>query len=109
MACRLMLGRCLLFVAASSSVASEDLDMRYVLSVAKMAGACGILDESLHFQAVTKMPGGDDFVERFWRTETARLGMSIEDFMKKCNEVVQAYEFFWAAAEEIPGSEREKS
>jgi hypothetical protein len=49
-------------------------------------------------QKTTKMPGGDEFVVRFWSVEAARLGMTVEQLSQRCNESVAAYGTLWDAA-----------
>jgi hypothetical protein len=61
---------------ALPSVAQNELSSQGILAIAKMAGACGILDSMIQMQKTTKMPGGDEFVTRFWSVEAARLGMN---------------------------------
>tara|TARA_R110002072_G_scaffold301652_1_gene481861 strand:+ start:2066 stop:2320 length:255 start_codon:yes stop_codon:yes gene_type:complete len=51
-----------------------------ILAVSKYAGACGILGLQAEFQSTTKLEGGDEFLVRFWTTEAARLGMSMEEY-----------------------------
>jgi hypothetical protein len=70
-----------------------------VLAVAKIAGACGILDSIIHFQKTTRMPGGDEFVSRFWSTEAARMGMSVEQLSQRCDRAVTMYDQIWSAFE----------
>lgn len=91
-----------LVVLSSATSAQEDISVQALMSVSKMAGACGILDEMIHFQTVTKMPGGDDFVPRFWTAEAARLGMSIQQYSEQCDQTLQAYGKFWEASEPTP-------
>lgn len=50
----------------ASSHAGEDSALREMLVIGKMPGACGILDPMIHFQDTTEMPGGEEFVARFW-------------------------------------------
>lgn len=83
---------------ATPAVAQDELLPQGVLAVAKMAGACGILDSMIDLQKTTKLPGGDEFVVRFWTVEAARLGMSVEDLSQQCNEAVEAYTKLWEAA-----------
>lgn len=71
-----------------------------VLVIAKMTGACGILDSLIQFQAATKMPGGDEFIARFWSVEAARLGWSAEEMMEKCKFSVSTYDTIWSVSEE---------
>jgi len=89
--------------ALNASVArDDDLSARGLLSVAKMAGACGILDSMIRLQSTTKLPGGDDFVVRMWTVEAARLGMTVQQLSDTCNRTVEAYNRLWAAGEELP-------
>ena len=66
-----------------------------LLSTAKIAGACGILDSLIHFQNTTKMNGGDEFVSRFWSLEATRLGISVEELSTRCNQALAAYDTYW--------------
>jgi len=78
--------------------ARDDVSGQGILVISKMAGACGILHSMMSFQTATKMPGGDDFVVRFWATEAARLGLSIQELSERCNQSVGAYDKLWAAS-----------
>lgn len=88
-----------LLVAARTATAQSDLSPRHLLSVAKMAGACGILDSMIQLQKTTKLPGGDEFVVRFWSTEAARLGLTVQQLSDTCNRSVTTYDRLWSAAE----------
>lgn len=66
---------------ALPSVAQNELSSLGILAIAKMAGACGILDSMIQMQKTTKMPGGDEFVTR-------------------CNVSIGAYNKLWNAVEE---------
>jgi hypothetical protein len=70
-------------------------DPKGVLAIAKITGACGILDSMIHFQKTTRMPGGDEFVTRFWTVESARLGISVEQLSSRCNRATKAYNEMW--------------
>lgn len=80
--------------------AADDLSPQGLLSVAKMAGACGILDSMIQLQRTTKLPGGEEFVTRFWSVEAARLGYSVQQLSDVCNKTIDAYNRLWSAAEE---------
>ena len=67
-----------------------------ILAVGKMSGACGIFKLQIEFQENILMPGGIEFIERFWTTEAARLGVSLQDYAKQCGEYVEAYKKFSA-------------
>lgn len=88
-----------LLVGGGVAHAQDDLSARGLLSVAKMAGACGVLDSMIQLQKTTKLPGGDDFVVRLWSTEAARLGLTVQQLSEKCNQSVAAYNRLWSAAE----------
>ena len=79
-------------------LAQNDQSLPKVLATAKMAGACGILDQLVVFQGTTKLPGGDDFVARFWATEAARLGMSVKQMSDTCDRAVAGYDPIMKAA-----------
>lgn len=87
-----------LLVAVSGATAQSELSPRHLLSVAKMAGACGILDSMIQLQKTTKLPGGDDFVVRFWSTEAARLGMTVQQLSDTCSRSIATYDRLWSAA-----------
>jgi len=82
------------------SPADESIDGQGILAIAKIAGACGILDSMIDFQAKTKMEGGDEFVTRFWQVEAARLGKTVEELSNTCNGAISTYDKFWDATEQ---------
>lgn len=87
-----------LFCATSFQVhAEEKISGHKILSTAKVAGSCGILDSMVHFQETTKMDGGDEFVSRFWAVEAARLGMSVQKMSEQCDKTVTLYDNLWKA------------
>ncbi len=79
--------------------AEPDLGLRRVLSVAKFAGACGIMDEMINFQKKTKLNGGKNFVYRFWVAESARLGFTVEEMSDRCTKTIKSYDKFWSMGE----------
>jgi hypothetical protein len=83
------------FLCANTVAAKDELSMQDILSIAKMTGACGILQAQSAFQANTKLEGGDKFVERFWSTEAARLGKTPDQYLKDCQTSITAYESMW--------------
>lgn len=89
-----------LFSVGGSATAKDKLSMQHILSIAKMTGACGILQSMSAFQASTKFEGGDQFVERFWNTEAARLGKTPEQYVTDCQASINGYENLWKLAEE---------
>jgi hypothetical protein len=84
-----------------SAHASEDLSLQDMILVSKMTGVCGVMQQMAAFQSVTKMPGGSEFIERFWRTEFSRLGKSQETFFKECEGSIAAYNQLWHASEQL--------
>lgn len=73
---------------------NKDPDIEFMHSTlinAKLAGTCGAYKQMADFQAVTKMPGGDEFVNRFGATELARLGMTAPQFLELCEKAINNY------------------
>ena len=94
----------LLFVAVSFAAsyqvhANGKLSGQEVLSTAKIAGAFGILDSMIHLQKTTKMEGGNEFVSRFWAVEAARLGVSVQQMSKQCDDAITLYDKLWKSME----------
>jgi hypothetical protein len=79
--------------------AEDTIDPQGILAIAKITGACGIMDEMVSFQKKTKMEGGDDFVFRFWQTESARQGKTVQQMHDDCNKAISAYDFLWKSTE----------
>lgn len=104
------LERNLLLMAASAVLLSfptkaetqGEVSLLEMLAIAKIAGACGIMDSMVQFQKATQMPGGDEFVTRFWAVEEARLGQTIEQKVEQCNHAVPIYDQFWKATNRQP-------
>ena len=74
--------------------ADEKTDSEFALDLmvtAKATGMCGVFSQMVSFQDSTKMPGGDDFIVRFINTEAARLGYTLDSFMKMCPIIVKKY------------------
>ena len=88
--------RCIsLFFAAVfllGKVAIADNQSQGVLANAKFSGACGIMIQMFMFQETTKMPGGNEFLERFWHTEMARLGYSQDEYIAQCKRSVELHD-----------------
>ena len=62
--------------------------------MAKGAGMCGTIGQISRFQDSTKMPGGHEFVIRFFNTEAARLGISFKQFLVNCVDYEKKYAQF---------------
>ena len=80
--------------------AEDNTDVHGILAIAKFTGACGVMDSMINLQETTKLEGGDEFVLRFWKVEAARLGMTVQEFSKQCDDAVEAYNKLWNLAEE---------
>ena len=94
--------RLLLFVIVFSNAITRADDLSTVqgtLAVAKFTGGCGILESMVNFQKATQMPGGGDFITRFWTTEAARLGFSMQQYVDNCNKSTEMYNQIWKAAD----------
>lgn len=81
--------------------AKDELSGQGIMAVSKMAGACGILYSMIHFQKTTKLPGGNEFVTRFWATEAARLGLTMQQYSDRCNNSLSTYQELWNALGEL--------
>ena len=73
-----------------------------VLVIAKMTGACGILNSMIQFQTSSRMEGGEEFVSRFWSVEAARLGLTVQQLSEQCDDSIAAYDRIWQAMEPTP-------
>lgn len=92
-----LLSALILSLGLSSSVWAEDEPSLLELLVsAKFAGGCGILGLQARFQADTTMNGGDEFLERFVNTETARLGVTFARYTELCDQANARYDDYLA-------------
>lgn len=76
------------------SAEAENIDTKFIseaLIEAKVTGMCGALKQMAAFQETTKMKGGDDFIFRFYSTEAARLGQSLQEFLLRCESATKNY------------------
>jgi len=83
--------------AADGALGTSD-----VLALSKMTGVCGVMQQMAAFQSSTKMPGGDEFIIRFWTAEFARLGKTQGQFISECESSISVYDKLWAAAAQRP-------
>ena len=90
----------IIFGFSQATYSTENSEMLTILSTAKIAGACGILDSMIDFQAKTKLDGGNEFVSRFWTLEAARLGLSVEELSNNCNAAILQYDQYWKIVEQ---------
>jgi hypothetical protein len=90
-------------LAVMTQVSADDgLTPQGLLALGKYTGACGILTSIVNFQTATDLPGGDEFVTRFWSVEAARLGVSVEELAGRCAKSISAYDKLWEATK--PGT-----
>lgn len=80
--------------------AGEEIEPQGFLAIAKVTGACGIMNEMISFQEKTKMTAGDDFVVRFWQAESARQGKTVQQMIESCNKAISAYDNLWKLMEQ---------
>lgn len=83
------------FSSFSSDKKLNDTSAEFYLSslyLAKMTGLCGSFRQMLEFQQTTQLPGGDNFVVRFIKVESARLGKTSSELLNHCKEVISTYE-----------------
>jgi hypothetical protein len=66
-----------------------------LLVTAKFSGGCGVITQMASFQQSTKMPGGDEFLGRFLNTESARLGMTVKQYLEQCRQSTQMYQTYY--------------
>jgi hypothetical protein len=87
----------IVFFSSITRADDSNTDQR-ILSVAKFTGGCGILESMVHFQKATQMPGGDNFIARFWTTEATRIGFSMQEYVDNCNKSTDIYNQLWKAS-----------
>lgn len=88
--------------ATEKSVSGEGIELgegsKLVASLmlsSKFTGMCGVFGQMANFQESTKIPGGDEFMNRFLATELARLNMSSETFIKQCQDATNIYSKYY--------------
>ncbi|WP_019528469.1 hypothetical protein [Dasania marina] len=85
----------LIFTFSIPALSNEKKDSsefaRELMVIGKMSGACGIFKLQIQFQENTGLDGGSKFVERFWRSEAAKLGMSLEEYATQCHDTLKKY------------------
>jgi hypothetical protein len=85
--------------AALPAQSNENKSVQDLMVLSKFTGVCGVMQQMGLFQTTTKMTGGAEFIERFWKTEFARLGKSQAQFFKECEESIALYTQLWEASE----------
>lgn len=82
-----------LIAPAAAEQPPEDA-LKGVIASAKIAGGCALLIQMLKFQDETKMAGGDEFLNRFYNMEIARLGLTPEQHTKMCADAGRVVQFY---------------
>ena len=75
--------------------AQEDSSVSVILATSKFAGGCGIMSGMSDFQQRTKLQGGDEFIKRFVYAESARLGITVEEWVLSCQKAIAYYDDLW--------------
>ena len=82
--------------ANDSKLDKEGVDtMHDLMLTSKWAGMCGMYGSMIQFQDSTKMPGGDEFLERFIKMEMARLDTTFVEFARSCKKSVETYDSYY--------------
>jgi hypothetical protein len=87
-----------LFGLASALAADSNSDARKMLSLSQMTGACRTMEQMVNFQKTARLPGGDEFIGKFWAAEFARQGITRATFLDECERSLAAYDELWAIA-----------
>jgi len=87
-----------LFLITPTVATTQEMSMEQILAISKIAGACGSMNQMINFQTQTKLEGGDKFVVRFWETESARLGNTLEQMSSQCDNALNIYDNLYKAA-----------
>ncbi|ECS5094829.1 hypothetical protein ACDA25_003469 [Salmonella enterica subsp. enterica serovar Schwarzengrund] len=88
---------------ANAETKSDDSsfdEIQGLMIASKMAGMCGAIKQMATFQESTKMPGGDEFLQRFLTTEQARLGMNPQEFLEACQKSISIYTTYYNMSSE---------
>ena len=80
-----------IFTTPTHAQNTDAQAIKVMLVDAKVAGMCGTLKQLSAFQQVTQMPGGNDFIVRFFNTEAARLGKNLETMFSQCQNAAKTY------------------
>lgn len=89
---------CAVFFTFGASTLAADKPGGSALDLivtAKFSGGCGIIAQMATFQQSTKMSGGDEFLGRFLNTESARLGMSLKQYLEQCRQSAEIYQTYY--------------
>lgn len=95
----------LIVMAGSAYSAEEEMSLAGFLVAAKFLGGCGIFSQMAKFQESTKMLGGNEFIERFYTVESARLGLSPLEYGENCRKAEEMYQLIYS---EASGSQEKK-
>lgn len=85
----------LAYCASAAADPTESQQLHGAFVSARISGGCTLLVQMAEFQKSTKMPGGDEFLERFLGMESARLGISPAQYVKMCADADRVYQFYY--------------
>jgi hypothetical protein len=70
---------------------AQDVTVREIIASTKFAGTCATLLSAANFAEKTNMPGGREFVQRFWANEAARAGETPQSLLSACRDAFSVY------------------
>jgi len=83
----------LLFVTVASLPArAQGVSPQSVLMIANVAGECDVLYSMVEFQKKNNINGGQEYVAKFWASESAKMGLTVEQLSERCSKASAAYE-----------------
>ena len=82
---------CFTLLLTTFAKANEDLSIEQIMAISKISGSCGQLQSQIIFQEQTELKEGEKFVVRYWTTEAARLGHTLESYTAMCIEMLEKY------------------
>ncbi|MGO4309902.1 hypothetical protein AB4Z35_08490 [Pseudomonas sp. KB_15] len=95
-----------IFLLSTCAAVADQTELQQIHGAfisAKFTGGCSTLVQMAEFQKSTKMPGGDEFLERFLGMESARLGMTTAQYVKACADAARVYEFYYEQTSDANG------
>lgn len=85
--------------AASYAESKEASALRGALIVSSSIGECTVMAEMIEFQETAKVPNGDVFVAKFWKSRLAQTGETSSQYIARCEEFIQMHGKFLKAIE----------
>jgi hypothetical protein len=84
-------GFCFLLLATIPASA-ENPSPQAVLMVANVAGECDVLYSMVEFQKKNNITGGNEYVAKFWASESAKMNLTVEQLSDRCGKSITAYD-----------------